>query len=82
MRGAAGRYGWNYIGGVAQGSLDHGYCAPDGDRWINTFADSMNLRDNYHATMSPNADDYTFTANLIDCKLESDLYPGGVERSH
>lgn len=47
---AAQKYGWVYVGGVAESFYDHGYCA--GERWVHTFNDAREVQGTKGCTKS------------------------------
>lgn len=60
LRVAAGRHGWNYIGGIAAdfaggaaGASGHGYCAGR-QRWVTTLTDSLSGQGDIFGTLHPN----------------------------
>ncbi len=45
---AADKYHWNYVGGIADAFVGHGYGAPAGERWIRTADEAVTLQGPYH----------------------------------
>jgi lysophospholipase L1-like esterase len=41
---AAKRHGWIYVDGIQSGFFNHGYCADDDHRWVNTFVDANRIQ--------------------------------------
>jgi hypothetical protein len=44
IREKAAAHGWNFVDGIAAAFRGHGYDAPDGQRWIRTATESMQMQ--------------------------------------
>jgi PKD repeat protein len=44
VKAAADKYGWTYVGGVADKFRTHGYCAPEKERWVRTFREARRIQ--------------------------------------
>lgn len=60
---AATRHGWTYIGGIARGFDEHGYCA--NGNWIVRIPQSLRTQLDLSGTLHPTAEGYAFTGEKI-----------------
>jgi len=61
---AAQSYHWHYVGNIAAGFADHGYCAGT-NRWIVTALDSFSTQGDLAGTLHPNQAGQTFIAAQV-----------------
>lgn len=57
---------WHFVTGISQAFVGHGYCAPDGIRWINTLTDSVASQGDQNGSMHPNPQGQQAIANVLD----------------
>jgi Tol biopolymer transport system component len=76
---AATRHGWNYVGGIRDPFLTHGYCAEE--HWVVRYTESIARQGNRDGTLHPNAPGHELYGQRIASELVADLYAGGKPRS-
>jgi hypothetical protein len=76
VKSAAAKFGWHFIGRIAAGFHDHGYCAGDhqGQSWMRSISGSFNSQHDYFGTMHPNNQGQRCYATRIWEYLYRDLY--------
>ena len=56
---------WHLVTGLVEAFQGHGYCAFDGDRFINTLFDSLGTQGDWNGTMHPNVYGQAAIANVL-----------------
>lgn len=51
---AAANFGWQRVSGMFADFAPHGYCTPAGQRWVETFTDSMASQGDQNGSVHPN----------------------------
>ena len=75
VKKAADQFGWVYVGGVAAGFLDHGYCAKEPQRWVRTFTEA---RHEQGGDARCNPDSLRSVNGIKDCIISSgSVHPSG-----
>jgi hypothetical protein len=75
LAAAAKRYGWNLVNGYADDFAEHGYCASDRRRWINTIGDSLQTQHDTQGAVHPNVAGHREIAKYEIKSLFEDLFP-------
>jgi hypothetical protein len=73
-------YGWNVVSGAQEKFAEHGYCAPDGDRWMVQLLESRHDQGDNNGTMHPTARGHLELAKFVRRELLADLYDKGRPR--
>lgn len=74
IQATATSFGWNVVRGAQTAFAEHGYCAPDGDRWMVQLLESRREQGDTNGTMHPTARGHLELSKLVRKDLLVDLY--------
>lgn len=77
VKAAASKYGWRMAVGVPELFRRHGYCAPEGDRWIVGLYESFERQHDHNGTLHATPYGNAQTARKTVPLLVQDLYRTG-----